>query len=450
MTRAAGFVGFPTTRKRKHQPKDITVASISKDATGNRSIQFVGKDRKRRTIRLGKCSQRQAEAVKVHVERMVHAIVTGHPVDLDTSRWLVSIDVKLADRLAAVELIEKRDASTLAAFLDSYIAARTDIKPGTKMLYGHTRRNLLAFFPEDKQLAAFTLGDADAWRLFLKEQGLAENTIRRRCGRAKQFFNAAVRRKLITENPFSDLRSNVQGNPERFHFVRREDIALVFDACPDAQWRVIFALSRFVGMRCPSEHLLLRWSDIDWANNRIHITSPKTEHHMGGESRVAPLFPELRPFLQDCFEQAEDGAEFVITRYRTATQNLRTQGNRIVRQAGLKPWPKLFQNLRSTRETELAEDYPMHVVCAWIGNSQPVAAKHYLQVTEAHFDRAAEECESSSAPALQNPVQQPHETDGNASQVVNTAQEKTPTNAGVFNSLRRDAVNKNSPTRIRT
>jgi hypothetical protein len=55
--RAAGFVGFPTARKRKHQPKDIDVASISKDATGNRSIQFVGKDRKRRTIRLGKCSQ---------------------------------------------------------------------------------------------------------------------------------------------------------------------------------------------------------------------------------------------------------------------------------------------------------------------------------------------------------------------------------------------------------
>jgi hypothetical protein len=46
---------------------------------------------------------------------MVHAIVTGHPVDPNTSRWLVSIDVKLADRLAAVELIEKRDASTLVA-----------------------------------------------------------------------------------------------------------------------------------------------------------------------------------------------------------------------------------------------------------------------------------------------------------------------------------------------
>ena len=239
----------------------------------------------------------------------------------------------------------------------------------------------------------------------------------------------------------------MQANPERFYFVTREEISRVFDACPDAQWRLIFALSRFVGMRCPSEHLRLRWCDIDWANNRIHITSPKTEHHVGGESRVAPLFPELRPFLRDCFEQAADGDEFVITRYREATQNLGTQGKRIVRQAGLKPWPKLFQNLRSTRETELAEDYPMHVVCAWIGNSQPIAAKHYLQVTDAHFSRAVECTESSAAPALQIPVQHSHETPGNGSQLVNRVQKETPDTSGDFSSLRRVAVNKSYPAR---
>ena len=51
-------------------------------------------------------------------------------------------------------------------------------------------------------------------------------------------------------------------------------------------------------------------------------------------------------------------------------------------------WPKLFQNLRSTRETELADEFSMHVVCQWIGNSQPIAAKHYLQVTDEHFEKA--------------------------------------------------------------
>jgi hypothetical protein len=62
---------------------------------------------------------------------------------------------------------------------------------------------------------------------------------------------------------------------------------------------------------------------------------------------------------------------------------------RIIERAGLKAWPKLWQNLRSTRETELAESYPLHVVCAWIGNSEQVAAKHFLQVTDEHFEQAA-------------------------------------------------------------
>jgi hypothetical protein len=51
---------------------------------------------------------------------------------------------------------------------------------------------------------------------------------------------------------------------------------------------------------------------------------------------------------------------------------------RILQRAGLTAWPKLFQNLGSTRETELAESFPIHVVTAWMGNSQLVAAKHYL------------------------------------------------------------------------
>ncbi len=54
-------------------------------------------------------------------------------------------------------------------------------------------------------------------------------------------------------------------------------------------------------------------------------------------------------------------------------------------------WPKLWVNLRSTRETELAERFPMHVVCQWIGNTQAIAAKHYLQVTDDHYSQATEQ-----------------------------------------------------------
>ena len=43
------------------------------------------------------------------------------------------------------------------------------------------------------------------------------------------------------------------------------------------------AASRYGGLRCPSEHLALRWGDIDRERNRIRVTSPKSARH--GKSR---------------------------------------------------------------------------------------------------------------------------------------------------------------------
>ena len=135
------------------------------------------------------------------------------------------------------------------------------------------------------------------------------------------------------------------------------------------------------------------------------VRSPKTEHHKGHESRLVPLFPELVPYLREAFEQASPGTEYVITRYRNPKCNLRSQFERIIIKSGLKPWPKLFQNLRSTRETELVEKWPEHVVCAWIGNSKAVAREHYLQVTDEHFEQAAKIFTGDSK-AAQNAAQQ--------------------------------------------
>ena len=64
-----------------------------------------------------------------------------------------------------------------------------------------------------------------------------------------------------------------------------------------AQWRILFALSRSGGLRYPAEHLLLRWGDIESERNRMTVHRTKTEHHLGKESRVVPLFPELRECL---------------------------------------------------------------------------------------------------------------------------------------------------------
>jgi hypothetical protein len=101
------------------------------------------------------------------------------------------------------------------------------------------------------------------------------------------------------------------------------------------------------------------------------------------------------PELLSYFEAADDeGEENVISkRHQMTHRGLIAQYRQIRFYAGVAEYPKLFQNLRSTRQTELFRDFPAHVVCSWIGNSQQVALKHYLQVTDDDFDRACKKSE---------------------------------------------------------
>ena len=388
------------------------MASISKDPNGRKRVLFVNGDGERKTIRLGKMSLPDAREVKSKVEAILSANISRRAFDNPTAAWVADIPDSLAAKLAQVGLIPRRDQrkhSSLEDFVEAYIVRRTDdVSPHTQRIWRQTKRNLTAFFGTDKPIAEITRGDATDWRLSLVSRGLADATVRKHCGFAKHFFAQAVNHELIKGNPFARLVSSPVGNELRQYFVSRDETAKVLDEAPDAEWRLIIALSRYGGLRCPSEHLSLTLDDVDWERGRVHITSPKTARHAGHESRVIPLFPELRPYLEAVFDAAPPGTKHFITRYRDAGSNLRTHMTRLVKRAGMEPWPRIFHNLRSSRQTELEETFPTHVVCKWIGNSPQVARKHYLQMTDEHFERALEGGAKSGADVAQKQAQHPH------------------------------------------
>ena len=403
------------------------MASIARDRNGRKRVLFrTEKNGKRHTVRLGKVSLKKAESFKEKVENLISAKIQNTSIDAETARWVAGLHDDIHSKLAATGLVAARTGRSasmsmkLGQFLDQYCQGRTDVKEGTQLVYERTKKHLIEFFGADKFLSEITPGDADQFRLYMlglpgKLPGttMSENTVRRASGICRQFLNAAIRRKMIEENPFGDLPVAVRGNKAREYFVTREEADKVLEACPDGQWRLLFALARYGGLRNPSETLALRWSDVDWDRSRMTVHSCKTEHHEGGGSRVAPVFPELYPHLLAVYEQAEPGTEYVITRYRKTGLNLRTQLQKIIRRAGLKPWPKLWQNLRATRQTELENDFPTHVVCSWLGNSRRVAEKHYLQVTDEHFQKAAH-----------NPAQYPAVSGGKRSQAESIEEQK--------------------------
>jgi hypothetical protein len=89
-------------------------------------------------------------------------------------------------------------------------------------------------------------------------------------------------------------------------------------------------------------------------------------------------------------EAAEPGGSpYVIARYRDPRGNLRSMLGLIIRRPGLEPWPRLFHNLRASRQNELAATYPIHIVCRGIRNSALIANKHDLSGTDDYVEQAA-------------------------------------------------------------
>lgn len=364
------------------------MASIVRDPGGRKRVQFQDGQGRKRTIRLGVASAKQAAAIKVRVEQVLTSTLTGI-TDHEAAEWLGGLDDRMYGKLHAVGLVPPRErmSPTLGPLLDAFFET-LDVKPGTATTYQQTRHSLERHFGRDALLSAVTPLGADRWRQAMREEGLAEATISKRVKTARQIFKQGIRWKMVRDNPLADVKAGSQTNKSRMYFVPAEVAARVLDACPDGEWRLIFALSRYGGLRCPSEHLGLKWSDVDWARGRLTVRSPKTEGHEGRECRSIPLFPELLVHLREAFEAAPEGSEWVIARYRGRNSNLRTQLNRILARAGVAPWPRLFQNLRASRQTELAAEHPIHVVCAWLGNTPAVAQGHYLQVRDSDYENA--------------------------------------------------------------
>ena len=182
------------------------MASISTDANGNRTIQIVCPDKKRRSIRLGQMTLKKAEKVKTRIEELSSARRSRTPLEDEVATWLGKIDDTLYARIVAVGLAEPRHKSTavettLNAFADQFIAGNADKAAGTLIHYRQAKGLLVEFFGADKPLASVTRHDANQFRSWLKgtkktksKKPLAENTVRGHLKNAKLYsFEPRIR-----------------------------------------------------------------------------------------------------------------------------------------------------------------------------------------------------------------------------------------------------------------
>ncbi len=403
------------------------MASVSNDPGGRRRVLFVNPEGERKAIRLGKVSKGDASTIKFRVEQMLTAKIMGS-MDRDLAIWIEALEPSLREKFEKVELLEpvvglepEPQGPTLKEFLDDFVVRHGPTKkPATRVVWKQVIALLNEYMPKGILLSDVTAGHAKYFVVKLRERKLAATTIHKRVGFARQFFEDAVDWELIDRNPFTKVKT--QGTSAKANVeVSREVIEKVLKHC-DTTWGTIVALSRFGGLRTPSETLSLKWGDVDWEADRMHVPECKVEHHEGRGVREVPIFGELRPYLEAAFEAACKGGSYpspdsyVVDKqaYRDAAMrpggwanaNLRTQFLKILKRAKVEPWKRLFHSMRASRQTELEREFPTHVVCAWLGNSVAVAKKSYLLVTEEDFSKAAQNAAQLDPKVAQKAAQQ--------------------------------------------
>ena len=274
------------------------MASLAHDKSNSTyTIRVVGADGKRRSLRLGKVPKKLAESVLLKVENIHAMTLAKMPMDAETATWVGTIGDDLAAKLAAIGLIPERHSAKLGDFLQGYIERRqADAKGGTITNLNTVRNDVVNFFGFGTDLREITENRADDFRThyLTRSPKLAAATVSRRLKTVRLFFEYARKRKLITTNPFADVSATSVLPTERQHYVSVEDTVRLLDSA-NPVWRIVIALSRFAGLRNPSEVLSLKWEHVNFETSRMTVPSPKTEHHVGKDYREMPIFTALRP-----------------------------------------------------------------------------------------------------------------------------------------------------------
>lgn len=312
----------------------------------------------------------------------------------ETAARVGGVDDKMRKKLERLGLVRAGLGSrrlSLSAFMEAYIEERKlDCSHHTIRNLSQAGDKLNAYFGAAREIGSITSEEAKALRVYLvKVGGLVRNAVSTHCRKAKQFFAEAVERGHATVNPFAKMKDMQEiRNEARHRFMTPEQSARVLDACPCAEWRAIFCLARFGGMR-RVEIVELQWEDVRWKENLIRLHGAKGRTGHGARMRNVPLFPEIAAALRDLMAGRPKTTGRIVLGYESAS-NMGMPMRRIIEEAGIEDFVKPFLNLRSTRSTELAErGIPIQDFCRWLGHSPKVAREFYMQVRSASYDRAS-------------------------------------------------------------
>ena len=362
----------------------LTIDRRSGKVVGYNVQWYEGKRRNTIHISARNYHRKTAEKFKDLLETLLYYRKNGTVVpDKTVSNRLADMPVELQSKLANAGLICVTKSKTCQELWDSFLKHKAMvIKEKSLNLYQRNREIFFTTFPPNKPIEQITIDDLLEWKSTLLAR-YATSSVTGYIGVAKMVFGWAVDQDWLRKNPMEKIPTGNFRNRDKDRFITMEEYGLLLDACPTQEWRVVVALARIGGLRCPSELKQLRWADVDWEKNRFLVRSPKTERHVNHATRLVPLFDELKVELQNHFSDNEN--EFVVQTYQDTNWSLSNSFQKISERAGLKTIVRPFDNMRMSRANEVVRRWGETKESLWIGHTADVMEKHYLCPLDADF-----------------------------------------------------------------
>ncbi len=117
-------------------------------------------------------------------------------------------------------------------------------------------------------------------------------------------------------NPFGRIRQRKKAS-KNLRYVSAGEYRVLLAATPGAWWRALLSVAYGSGLR-RGETLNLTWADIDFENQRIHVPTKPSSHHLvewepkDHENRVVPMSAEATQLLADIQAESKEGFPYIF------------------------------------------------------------------------------------------------------------------------------------------
>ncbi len=179
-------------------------------------------------------------------------------------------------------------------------------KPTTYKFYRDIAKHLKAYF-KDRPLHLIQPEDIEAYVRFKTKEGkLSPKTIGYRITVLRMIFKRAIILKHLKENP-AQYVEKPRCEHKEMDYLKPDEVKLFLENV-DKRYYPLFLTAIMTGLR-QGELLALRWGDINWATNQIHvrrsvslgkIDKPKSKHSIRAVSMPPMLISALKKHKLSC------------------------------------------------------------------------------------------------------------------------------------------------------